>query len=157
MAGRKQRIDSASAAVKVMAGATKEIAPPSHVRMSDADWPFWHSVVAEFAKSEWTDHQLEVAAQLAKAMADLEDERNALRKEGYVLTVGEKQVANPRHGVARDLTNSCMSLRRNLSLHARAQGGEARDIAKRREQTKGIEANNPLADDDDLLARPILQ
>jgi hypothetical protein len=155
MAGRKQRIDSATAAVKVMAGAALEIAPPSHIRFEDGDWPFWHSVVAEFAKSEWTDHQLEVAAQLAKAMADLEEERTSLRKEGYVLTVGDKQVANPRHGVARDLTNSCMSLRRNLSLHARAQAGESRDVAKRRNAAKAIEADNPL--DDELLARPSIQ
>src|SRR3546814_3230881 len=59
MSKRKQRIDSATAAVKVMQGATREIAPPAHVRMSEEDWPFWHSVIAEFARSEWTDHQLE--------------------------------------------------------------------------------------------------
>ena len=156
MTGRKQRIDSATAAVAVMAGAAKEIAPPSHVRMGDADWPYWHSVVAEFAKTEWTEHQLEVAAQLAKAMADLEAERETLRKEGYVLLVGEKSVANPRHGVARDLTNSCMSLRRNLSLHARAKVGEARDVASRRDKSKAIEADSPFGDDD-LLARPSFQ
>jgi hypothetical protein len=31
-----------------------------------------------------------------------------------------------------------MSLRRNLSLHARATGGEARDVAKRRDMAKDI-------------------
>src|SRR3546814_398761 len=55
MSKRKQRIDSATAAVKVMHGATREIAPPAHVRMSAEDWPFWHSVIAEFARSEWTE------------------------------------------------------------------------------------------------------
>src|SRR3546814_1137792 len=77
-----QRIDSATAAVKVMQGATREIAPPAHVRMSEEDWPFWHSVIAEFARSEWTDHQLEMAAMLARAMADLEREQYELRAEG---------------------------------------------------------------------------
>lgn len=155
MSNRKQRVDSSTAAVAVMAGALREIAPPSHIVMSNADWPYWHSVVAEFAKSEWTEHQLEVAAQLAKAMADLESERQALRAEGYVIEFGGKAITNPRHGVARDLTNSCMSLRRNLSLHARAKSGEARDVAKRRDAVKEIEAGNPLHDD--LLARPSLQ
>lgn len=155
---RKQRIDSAAAAVKVMTGAAREVAPPAHVPLGDSDWPFWHSVVAEFAKSEWTEHQLEVAAQLAKAMADLEAERTTLRKEGYVIVVGPGKVgANPRHGVARDLTNSCMSLRRNLSLHARAQGGEGRDVAKRRAQSREIEADSPFGGDDGLLARPTVQ
>src|SRR3546814_691179 len=79
MSKRKQRIDSATAAVKVMQGATREIAPPAHVRMSEEDWPFWHSVIAEFARSEWTDHQLEMAAMLARAMADLEREQYELR------------------------------------------------------------------------------
>src|SRR3546814_12195327 len=78
---RSQRIDSATAAVKVMQGATREIAPPAHVRMSEEDWPFWHSVIAEFARSEWTDHQLEMAAMLARAMADLEREQYELRAE----------------------------------------------------------------------------
>ena len=153
---RKQRVDSTTAAVRIMTGAAKEVSPPAHICLSAEDWPFWHSVVAEFPKTDWTDHQLEVAAQLAKTMADLEAERSKLRTEGYVLTIGDKQVANPRHGVARDLTNSCMSLRRNLSLHARAQGGEGRDVAKRRAAAKGIEADSPFGDDD-LLARPSLQ
>src|SRR3546814_1875138 len=82
MSKRKQRIDSATAAVKVMQGATREIAPPAHVRMSEEDWQFWHSVIAEFARSEWTDHQLEMAAMLARAMADLEREQYELRAEG---------------------------------------------------------------------------
>src|SRR3546814_18890140 len=86
MSKRKQRIDSATAAVKVMQGATREIAPPAHVRMSEEDWPFWHSVIAEFARSEWTAHQLEMAAMLARAMADLEREQYELRAEGSVLT-----------------------------------------------------------------------
>lgn len=136
-----------------MQGAVREIAPPSHVLLGDEDWPYWHSVVAEFPKIEWTDHQLEVAAQLAKSMADLERERNSLRGEGYVLAFDSgKTVVNPRHGVARDLTNSVMSLRRNLSLHARARAGEARDVGKRREIARNVEADNPL--DDPLIARP---
>lgn len=135
-----------------MQGALRELAPPSHIMLGDGDWPYWHSVTAEFPKIEWTDHQLEIAAQLSKAMADLETERNALRVEGYVIAIGDKPVTNPRHGVARDLTNSVMSLRRNLSLHARAQGGEAERIAKRRGIASSVEADNPL--DDPLIARP---
>src|SRR3546814_9700744 len=73
-------------ALPILQGATREIAPPAHVRMSEEDWPFWHSVIAEFARSEWTDHQLEMAAMLARAMADLEREQYDLRAEGSVMT-----------------------------------------------------------------------
>src|SRR3546814_1348567 len=102
MSKRKQRIDSATAAVKVMQGATREIAPPAHVRMSEEDWPFWHSVIAEFARSEWTDHQLEMAAMLARAMADLEREQYELRAEGSVMTSERgTPVVNPRKTVVQ--------------------------------------------------------
>jgi hypothetical protein len=150
---KRQRIDSATAAVKVMVGAVREMAPPAHVRMSEADWPYWHSVIAEFARSEWTEHQLEVAAFLARTMADLEREQWQLREEGAVcFTEKGTPVANPRKTVVQMHAGSILSLRRSLSLHARAQAGEARDIAKRRDAAKDIEGANPLADD--LLARP---
>src|SRR3546814_2024080 len=115
MSKRKQRIDSATAAVKVMQGATREIAPPAHVRMSEEDWPFWHSVIAEFARSEWTDHQLEIAAMLARAMADLEREQYELRAEGSVMTSERgTPVVNPRKTVVRseEHTSELQSLMR---------------------------------------------
>ena len=150
---RRQRVDSVAAAKVIAASANREIAPPLHVSLTDKDLPFWSSVIAEFPKVDWTTHQLEVAAQLAKAMNDLEQERGQLRTEGYVLVVGDRSVANPRHGVARDLTNSIMSLRRNLQLHARAMNGEANDAGKRKSQAKAIE-QGVINADDDFIARP---
>jgi hypothetical protein len=152
---RRQRVDSIAAAKVIAASAGREIAPPAHVPLEAGDLPFWASVIAEFPKADWTAHQLEVAAQLSKAMADLEQERGKLRTEGYVLVVGDKSMANPRHGIARDLTNSIMSLRRNLQLHARAVQGEARDAGKRKTQAKAIEQGVTAADDD-FIARPTL-
>jgi hypothetical protein len=48
-----------------------------------------------------------------------------------------------------------MAYLRTLQQHGRGAEGEARDVAKRRSQSSGITADNPL--DDDLLARPSLQ
>src|SRR3546814_13580601 len=63
---------------------------------------FWHSVIAEFARSEWTDHQLEMAAMLARAMADLEREQYELRAEGSVMTSESgTPVDNPRKTVVQ--------------------------------------------------------
>jgi hypothetical protein len=150
---RRQRIDSATGAVRVMSQAAKPISPPSNVPLEAQDMGFFASVLAEFARSEWTAHQLEIAAMLARTMADLEREQRELRGEGSVL-VTEKgtPVVNPRKTVVQMHAASILSFRRSLSLHARAQGGEARDVGKRRGQARGLEANNPL--DDDLLARP---
>ncbi|MBY5553733.1 terminase small subunit [Rhizobium leguminosarum] len=153
MAKRKARIDSAAEAVRVMAKATKEIQPPSNVPLDEEDIPFFRNVIAEYARSEWSSHQLELAAMLARTMADLTREQKLLRDEGGVAK-SEKgtPVANPRKSIVQMHAASILSFRRSLSLHARAQGGEARDVAKRRGAAKDIEGDNPL--DDDLLARP---
>lgn len=153
MSSRRARIDSASEAVRVMAKAASEITPPSNVPLDSRDHPFFASVIAEFARSEWTAHQLEIAAMLARTMADLEREQRALREEGSVMATEKgTPVVNPRKAVVQMHASSILSFRRSLSLHARAQGGESRDVAKRRKMAKQIEADNPL--DDELLARP---
>ncbi|MDE3796974.1 terminase small subunit [Sinorhizobium meliloti] len=153
MAKRKARIDSAAEAVRVMAKATTEIEPPANVPLDEEDLPFFRNVIAEYARSEWSSHQLELAAMLARTMADLTREQKLLRDEGGV-AYSEKgtPVANPRKSIVQMHASSILSFRRSLSLHARAQAGEARDVAKRRGAAKEIEGDNPL--EDDLLARP---
>ena len=150
---RKSRIDSTSEKLRVMSKAAYQIHPPSTVPLEDGDMPFFANVIEEFARSEWTAHQLELAAMLARTMADLAREQVALRTEGSVCYTDKgTPVVNPRKTVIQMHASTILSYRRSLGLHARAQGGEARDIAKRRTMAKGIEAENPL--DDDLLARP---
>lgn len=153
MAKKKQRIDSTSEQVRVMSKAATQIHPPSTVPLEDGDLPFFVNVIDEFARSEWTAHQLELAALLARTVADLNREQLAMREEGTVL-VSEKgtPVVNPRKTVIQMHASTILSYRRSLGLHARAQGGEARDVAKRRTMAKQIEADNPL--ESDLLARP---
>jgi hypothetical protein len=153
MAKRKARIDSAAEAVRVMAKATTEIVPPANVPLDAEDLPFFRNVIAEYARSEWSAHQLELAAMLARTMTDLTREQQLLREEGGV-AYSEKgtPVANPRKTIVQMHASSILSFRRSLSLHARAQAGEARDVAKRRGAAKEIEGDNPL--EDDLLARP---
>ena len=149
---RRGRIDSTEAAVEVTRAASQQITPPSNVPLEDCDMAFFASVIAEFARSEWSAHQLELAAMLARTMADLERDQRLLRIEGPVIATEKgTPVVNPRKSVVQMNASIILSYRRSLQLHARAQGGEARDTAKRRDIAKGIEAG---VDDDDLLARP---
>lgn len=149
---RKQRIDSIAAAIDVVGKAGRDLNPPSHVPLEESDAPFWKSVIAEFARSEWTDHQLELAAMLARTMADLEREQAALRVEGSVLKTDKgTPVVNPRKTVIQMHAGTILSFRRSLALHARAQG-EARDVGKRRSQAKAIEST-AMDDGDDLIPR----
>lgn len=150
---RKSRIDSTTAAVAVMLKATRSIEPPAHAPLDDDAGPFWSEIIKARALSEWTDHDLTCASDLANAMAALVDNRRKLRAEGEVLKPeGGKEFANPRVAVVHGLHAQIKSARQSLSIHGRA-AGEARDIGKRRAQAKEIEAGNPLAGDD-LLARP---
>ena len=81
---RKARIDSVSEAVRVVSAAAQEIVPPSNVPLEVGDLPFFASVIADFARTDWTAHQLELAAMLARTMADLEREQMLLRQEGFI-------------------------------------------------------------------------
>ncbi len=171
---RKARSDSVAAAVEIAQSMAKTVEPPKHVRFLKRDWPFWESVIAEFAETEWSDHTLELAALLARAMSDLEREQHMMRHEGAIIDVkrlvepkeGEtfeayeivvRREVNPRKQLVDMFTKNIMGIRRNLSLHARAQQGERRDVAKRRGAAKAIGKEMAQAfesDVDDLLARP---
>ena len=154
MPRRKGRIDSAAETVRVVAGSSRPIAPPSNVPLEGCDLPFFASVIAEFARAEWTAHQLELAAMLARTMADLAREQSLLRDEGSV-AYSEKgtPVANPRKTIVQMHAGSILSFRRSLALNARAQQGENRDIANRRDMAKRLENIGQLQDDD-LIAKP---
>ncbi len=144
---RRLRIDGPTRAVEVLKAGMREIALPSHIRLADEDWPFWHSVIAEFARSEWTDHSLELAALLARSMADLEREQFELRQEGSIIVrPSGVRVANPRSRSVSTLIGEILAMRRSLALHARARGGDVRNIARRSAIAKAIEEANPLND-----------
>lgn len=156
MAGRQQRIDSVTEQVAVMQAAVREIEPPAHVPLQDAATPFWNSIIAEKAKAEWTAHDLEIAAMLARAMSQLEAEEAKLTREDSVLSnAGGTAMQNPRIRVIADLHARVIKYRQTLGVHSRGKSGEQRDVTKRRDSAMAIESNNPLADD--LLARPSLQ
>ena len=150
---KKHRADTVKGALEVIAMAGQDVSPPDSVPLSDDDMPFFDAVVAEFARSEWTDHSLQMAAMLARMMCDMEREQRVLRTEGSV-AFSEKgtPVVNPRKTVVQMLSGSILSMRRSLAIHAHAQKGELRDIKKRNSLAKDIEQNSSL--NDELIARP---
>lgn len=154
MSSRKARIDSATEAVRVMASAANDIDPPAHVPLEPDDVPFFRNVIAEFAKSEWTPHQIDTAALLARLMSGMEREQRLLREEGSVMfTEKGTPVVNPRKTVVQMYAGTILSARRSLQIHGRGLNGETRDAAKRNSAAQGIEADSPF--DDDLIARPV--
>lgn len=148
-------ITNPSEQVRIIQGAFKDIKPPKHIKMLQRDMPFFNSVIAEFAKADWSDHQVEIACLLARAMSDLEDQQNRLRKEGGT-TRSERgtPVVNPRKILVQMYAGTILSLRKSLALDARS-GGQKVDIAKKRGLAKEIEGSAMSMDmDDDLISRP---
>ena len=111
---RKTRVDSTAAAVQIAKAAGQNISPPSNVPLGDRDMPFFASVIGEFARSEWTAHQLELAAMLARTMADLEQDQRLMRIEGPVMATEKgTPVVNPRKTVIQMNASIILSYRRS--------------------------------------------
>ena len=152
---RRQRIDSATGAVTTMGAAAKDLSPPKHLKLRRGDQPFWAAVIAERAKSEWTDADLAVAANLARATADAEkiaalpvDRAGNVKVATLISTIE----------LSDKLARRIVTLRRALGMDNRAKNGEQRDVNRRRAHAQDIEAaHNPMAGDGDgLLARPTI-
>ena len=145
---KRVRADSIGETLKIVSA--DQITPPSNVPLDDEDMPFFANVIDEFARSEWTPHQLELAAMLAQKMRNLRDSIQAIRAEGEVLFNDKgTPMQNPRIGTIRMWDTSILSTRRSLALHARARTGDNRDKATRSRAAKGAELNDL---DDDLLS-----
>lgn len=147
---KRQRIDSATAAVKVMASAVGELLPPPHNQIPDAALPYWRAIISGRARVEWeeTPALLSTAASLAWVQWQIAKWRNDI--EVGSLPDG----LNMAQTLARlsDLQRLEMAYLRTLQQHARGGQGEARDAHKRRAMARAIEADNPL--EDDLLGMP---
>jgi hypothetical protein len=154
MQDRRKRIDSTASMTEILQNAAKEINPPETVELNDEDLQFFESIIAECPKSEWSQHNTEVAALLARAMADLNREQEKLREEGTT-TIGSlgSVIVNPRKSAVQLLFSTVISFRRSLGLDARTRDGDSRNAARRREIAREIERRASL-DDDDLIARP---
>ena len=149
---KRKRTDSKENAAAIMAKAAQPITVPSNVPLNKEDIVFYHNVISEFARSQWTEHALEIAAMMARCMCDLNREQQMLRKEGYIPTrQNGTTVENPRTRIVKGLTGDLLSLRRSLGVNSRARD-EAYVIDKKTQIAKAIEADDPL--DDGLIARP---
>ena len=147
---RKQRIDSATAAVAVMMDAVSgDLYPPEHSRLPDEAMAFWWSIVRGRAREEWeaTPALMTTASNLAWTQWQIVKLRTSIEDDPLP---DAKMVSR-----MSDLQRLEMAYLRTLQQHGRGAEGEARDVSKRRAATTGIVANNPL--DDDLLARPSIQ
>lgn len=151
---KRNRSDSAAAAVKAMLNAAKDdIAPPAHVKLRAGDEVFWGAVVRTRARDEWTETDLVVAGQLARCLHDIEKEQVLLDDEGTV-TVNEKgtPVVNPRVSVLEQFARREMALMRTLRMGGKVPGEDPRSQAGKRKIERQSRAVKAEVEDDGLLA-----
>lgn len=162
---RKQRVDSAASAAKMLAAVAKgDPEVPSYVELRACDMPFWRAIVKARTRDDWLDSDLVVVAQLARAQADAEAEQKLLDSEGSVVTNRFGDLApNPRVRILETLTRRSAMLMRALRL-AGATIGDVREqaatIRAKRAAERALADVHGEADEadgadehDDLLAR----
>lgn len=149
---RRQRVDSATAAVRIMGGAVAdELQPPSHISVPKGAMPFWRAIIRARPRDEW-----EAAPALINAAANLAWTQWQIDRMRRTMD-GDMR---PSEGVAMAQIGSSllkmqrleMGYLRVLQQHGRAVEGESRDVSKRRAAEREIVRDNPLGDE--LLARP---
>jgi hypothetical protein len=147
---RKQRIDTATAAVGAMIDAAKgELMPAAHANLNEAAMPFWREIVRGRARDEWeaTPALMTTAASLAWVQWQVSRLRADIENDDVPEARAVQRVS--------DLQRLEMGYLRVLQQHGRGAQGEARDVSKRRSITAGIVDGSPLGDD--LIARPSIQ
>lgn len=155
---RRTRIDAAATKTAILTAARRSIAPPTSMALDELELEMFEGVVGEFAKSELTDHTLTIAAFLARAMAGVTRQSNALNDEGMTITRPSGLIAkNPRLEILHGLHSQVLALRRSLAIHGSGlHGGDNRHARKRRAYAKGYEAEADLGSEpgDELINKP---
>jgi hypothetical protein len=121
------------------AAAFTPILPPASVPLEKADLPFFHAIIDEFTRAEWSDHQLQVAAMLARIMHEMVLDQIRLREEGPVtISARGLPMPNPLKTSIQQGASTIISLRRTLSLQANSHA-DSRTLTRERAARKNIE------------------
>lgn len=150
----ENRADSNHVQSQIMQDAFTEIKPPDCVSLRPCDVPFWDIITR--TRHKWNDLDLVHAASLARALADIEQQRLMLLAEGDVTYTGKNKdvpTENWRFRLIETLIRTSGNLSQRLQVHAQAVMGNPRDNI--RKNSKKREALQAFEDDsDDLIARP---
>lgn len=141
---RRPRSDSAKAAVSAaQAAALGPIAPPAFVRVGKAAKPFWKAIVTARPRDTWTDADLILAGNLARAYADIEQLQDAIEQDGLIVD-GKP---NPACDLLDRMTRRALAIGRQLKVDTITTVGKAQNILKGAELER--DARHRL--DDDLI------
>lgn len=153
---QRPRVDSPASVSAAIVASGRIVRPPNDLKLTAAETAVFAEVISEIPKVDLSDHQIRLAAMLAREMHSANVEAQTLAREGKVIEDRHgSPVANPRVKIVQQCTATVLSLRRTLGLTARAlAGGDSRRVAIRRAHNLASEQMLDDVDEDNLLARP---
>ena len=138
---RKSASDSLTSAQEVVAAATEVIKVPKHIKLNETAEIYFKDIINERANADWSNHEVAVAAKLARMLASEDILTEALEEEGPVVESPKGGFTkNPTATVLTSVRGSIAAFRRQLCLHAQADNASSKDVAKRRRGRRAIEA-----------------
>lgn len=151
---RKKPSTSISAAIDAAVAATKPLPEwPAHLRKPKGVEPFWSAIMLSRARDEWTENDLVIAAQLARAQLDIETTTEALEVEGHtIVNFRGTPVMNPRQSVLEQLARRQLALMRSLQMSGASTGKDPGTLKRKRDLERGARKVADELEEDELLA-----
>jgi len=145
--------DSKASALEVMASATEVIGVPTHMELSEEAVIYFDDIISERANADWSNHDVAMAAKLARMMSR-EDELDALLDSEGPTVMGAQGgvMKNPTATVLQQTQSAIATFRRQLCLHAQAGNASSAVIGARRGQRKNMQDAATENAGDPLLA-----
>lgn len=143
MKARNLRSDSAAAAIQAAQNASlgpREPLPYAGVPLEAA--PFWQAVMRNRPRDRWNDHDLAMAAVLARALFDTGRLQAEIAVEGDVI----EGKLNPKHRLLETLIKRAASLSRLLHVHVEATVGRVQNAGNALQNERQAETEH-----DDLI------
>lgn len=147
---RRHRSDSAKAAVAAaQAAVMKPLQPPPCVRVRKQDKKFWEAIVTARQRDTWTEADLVLAAQLARAYGDLAELEAYIDENGMI----QGDQINPACTLLDKVSRRALAIARQLKIDTISVVGKSQDIHKgaalERDARQGVD------DEDSLIPRAL--
>lgn len=125
------------------------LAPPACVRLRDSDRPVWAAIVTARARDTWTDADLILAGQLARAYGDIAALEELIDSQGMIL--GDQ--IHPACTLLDKTSRRALAMARQLKIDTISVVGKSQDINKSAALER--DARQGVDDDDGLIPRTL--
>ncbi|PRY70985.1 hypothetical protein BCL64_11085 [Halomonas ventosae] len=125
------------------------IEPPAFVRLREADRPAWDAIVTARPRDTWTEADLMLAGQLARAYGDIAELEAYIDDNGLIL--GDQ--INPAATLLDKVSRRALAIARQLKIDTISVVGKSQDIHKPAALERN--ARQGIDDDDGLIPRAL--